>query len=102
MSAALSNITFDRTAGSRSLAAAGQRARSAAFIRGGADMDRSTEQLLGYMMAMVLLIVPTWKIFSRAGLAPSLSFLIFVPGVGVLSAGLVLAIRRWPSLESER
>jgi uncharacterized membrane protein len=59
-------------------------------------------EVLGYVAVMVLLIVPAWRIFSRAGLPPALSCLIFIPYVGVFVAGLVLALRRWPNLESER
>jgi hypothetical protein len=65
-------------------------------------MDPWVEETLGYLVVMVLVIVPAWRVFARAGLAPALSLLVFVPFVGLFIAGVVLALRRWPSLESER
>ena len=43
----------------------------------------------------VLLFYPLWRIFKRAGLSPALSLTIFIPYVGVLISGLVLALSSW-------
>jgi hypothetical protein len=52
----------------------------------------------GYFLAALLLIVPMWRIFRRAGFHPALSLLIFLPGFGFLIAALLLAFRRWPAV----
>ena len=43
----------------------------------------------------VLLLFPVWKIFDRAGLNPKLSLTLFIPFVGMLVAGLILALSEW-------
>ena len=48
----------------------------------------------------VLLLFPAWRIFQRAGLNPTLSFTLFIPIVGMLFAGLVLALSTW-NLQAE-
>jgi hypothetical protein len=56
--------------------------------------------LVGWCILVgVLLLVPAWRIHKRAGLQPSLSLLIFVPYIGVLVSGLVLALSKWPAIE---
>lgn len=49
------------------------------------------------LFAALILIVPLWRIFSRAGLAAAWSLLIFLPFVGALAVLLVLAFSRWPA-----
>jgi len=55
--------------------------------------------LLYHLIVAFLVIVPCWKIFSRAGLTPALSLLIFIPGLGWWIAGAILAFSRWPSVD---
>ena len=43
----------------------------------------------------VLLLVPAWRLFQRAGLPPLLSLLILVPTVGVFVVAGILAFARW-------
>ena len=63
-------------------------------------MDSTAELVLGYMITtLVLLAVPAWRIFARAGLQPGLSLVIFLPILGPPVAALILALRRWPNLE---
>lgn len=61
-------------------------------------MDEQAGALGGYFFSALLLIVPMWRIFRRAGFRPALSLLIFIPGVGLAVAALLLAFRRWPAV----
>jgi hypothetical protein len=53
-----------------------------------------TTIILGFV-----LVYPLWRIFSRTGLTPALSLLIFVPFAGVFIVLAVLAFDRWPATE---
>ena len=57
--------------------------------------------VFGGVVAAVLLLVPLWKIFGKAGFAPAWALLIFLPGIGGLAILLLLAFRRWPETEGE-
>ncbi|WP_255448608.1 hypothetical protein [Telmatospirillum sp. J64-1] len=48
----------------------------------------------------LLLVFPLWRIFRRAGLQPIFSLLVFIPGIGFIAVLLMLALSRWPALES--
>jgi hypothetical protein len=53
-----------------------------------------------YLMYQVLagaifLIFPVWKIFSRAGLRPTMSLTVLIPFIGILIAGLILIFSKW-------
>lgn len=54
------------------------------------------------LLAALLLIVPLWRVFSRAGLNPALSLLVFIPVAGLMAVLLVLALARWPTTEGAR
>ncbi|EMR13917.1 hypothetical protein MPL1_02628 [Methylophaga lonarensis MPL] len=43
----------------------------------------------------LLLQYPAWRIYKRAGLNPTLSLTVLIPGVGMLIAGLILAVSKW-------
>jgi hypothetical protein len=60
-------------------------------------MEEQAQAVGGYFSSVLLLIVPVWRIFRRAGFHPALSLVMFIPGVGILIAALLLAFRRWPS-----
>lgn len=60
------------------------------------------ESLLSGVMTAILLIIPLWRIFARAGLRPALSLLIFIPFAGALICLLILALSRWPATERWR
>jgi hypothetical protein len=60
-------------------------------------MEEQAEDLGGYFFTVLLLIVPVWRIFRRAGFHPALSLLIFLPGFGILIVAALLAFRRWPA-----
>ena len=54
--------------------------------------------LLYHLVVALLVIVPCWKIFQRAGLNPALSLFIFVPVLGWWIAGAILAYSKWPAV----
>ena len=43
----------------------------------------------------IFLLFPSWKIFQRAGLNPTLSLCLFIPVLGVLITGIVLSASKW-------
>jgi hypothetical protein len=45
----------------------------------------------------IIVVIPAWRIFRRAGLNPALSLFIFVPALGGLIVLLMLAFMRWPA-----
>jgi len=47
------------------------------------------------LIAMLILIIPVWKIFGKAGLHPALSLLMFIPVIGTLIVLLILAFADW-------
>ena len=62
-------------------------------------MDDRSVLILEHILWVLLFIVPTWKIFSRAGLRPALSLLMFVPGIGWLIVSLMLSFMKWPAIK---
>jgi hypothetical protein len=55
---------------------------------------------IGHVLFALLLIVPTWRIFVRAGFSGALSLLHLVPFVGFLVIMAILAFSDWPAGES--
>ena len=53
--------------------------------------------IFGWLIAGVLLAVPFFRIFTRAGLNPWWSLLLFLPLLGLFISWLILAISRWKS-----
>jgi hypothetical protein len=51
--------------------------------------------LIGWVIIMVILIIPLWKISQKAGLSGPLSLLTLIPGVGLLIALYVVAFADW-------
>ena len=54
---------------------------------------------LHLLMALVL-IIPTWRICTRAGFSGALSLFHLVPLIGIFIVGGVLAFSDWPSGEA--
>jgi hypothetical protein len=63
-------------------------------------MHHMSERLIVEFLAGLILIVPIWQIFKRAGLSAPLSLLLFVPGVGIVIVTILLAFMRWPAVET--
>lgn len=64
------------------------------------EEDMGGRSLLYIIITTAVVIVPCWKIFSRAGLNPALSLFIFIPVLGWWIAGAILAFSRWPALDA--
>jgi hypothetical protein len=56
--------------------------------------------LLYHLVAGLLAIYPSWKIFERVGLNPALSLFIFLPALGWWIAGAILAFSKWPRMDA--
>ena len=54
--------------------------------------------LVNEIIIAVVLVVPTWRIFRRAGFSGIWSLLLFIPFVGLTIAMLLLAFREWPKV----
>jgi hypothetical protein len=49
----------------------------------------------------IFVVVPFWKIFSRAGFKPVFSLLALIPG-GILILLWVVAFAKWPAFTEEK
>jgi hypothetical protein len=58
--------------------------------------------VLIYVLFSLLLIIPTWRILTRAGFAGALSLFHLVPLVGMLVVLAILAFTTWPAGEARR
>ena len=56
--------------------------------------------VIGHLVLSLLLVIPTWRIFVRAGFSGALSLLHFVPVVGLLVIMAILAFSDWPAGEA--
>jgi len=54
--------------------------------------------LLLILVIALVILVPYWKIFKKAGFAPALSLLMFVPLVNIIML-FFLAFAEWPALK---
>ena len=63
-------------------------------------MDEQSVDPTVVIVLSVLVLIPLWRVFSRAGLAPALSLLVLVPVLGWAIVGLILALSDWPTLRS--
>ena len=52
------------------------------------------------LIAVILLVVPLWKICGRAGFNPALSLIAIIPLLGLLFVGGILAFAEWPVSKS--
>jgi hypothetical protein len=62
-------------------------------------MEMLAGPLVGFVVLVVIALVPLWKIFGKTGMSPWLSLLVFIPGLGGLICVLILAFGRWPALD---
>lgn len=56
--------------------------------------------LIVHVLFALLLIVPTWRIFARAGFSGALSLLHLVPVIGAFVVMAILAFSSWPAGEA--
>jgi hypothetical protein len=55
---------------------------------------------IGHLFLSLLLVIPTWRIFVRAGFSGALSLLHLVPVAGLLVFLAILAFSDWPAGEA--
>ncbi|MDP1838131.1 MAG: hypothetical protein Q8L19_06470 [Reyranella sp.] len=58
--------------------------------------------LIGYLLMLLVLIIPTWRICTRAGFSGALSLFHLVPLIGPFIVMAVLAFSAWPNGEAAR
>jgi hypothetical protein len=56
--------------------------------------------VIGHALVALVLIIPTWRICTRAGFSGALSLLHLVPVVGTLVVMAILAFSDWPAGEA--
>ena len=56
--------------------------------------------LMFIIMMLLFFVIPGWVIFKKTGMAPALSLIAFVPGIGALICVLILAFVDWPIHQS--
>ena len=57
--------------------------------------------LVGYVLWTLVLIIPTWRICTRAGFSGALSLFHLVPLIGSLIVMAILAFSEWPNGEAK-
>ena len=50
-----------------------------------------------YAIFILLIVVPTRRILTRAGFSPLLAFLLLIPGFGFFVILFILTFRPWPN-----
>ena len=56
--------------------------------------------LVTHVLLALVLIIPTWRIFVRAGFSGALSLLHLVPVIGAFVVMAILAFSDWPAGEA--
>ena len=56
---------------------------------------------IGYVIFVILLVFPLWRIFGRTGMNPMLALFLLIPVMGALICVLILALGRWPAIEPD-
>lgn len=54
-------------------------------------------ELFGAIIALALVVVPLWRICTRAGFNGALSLLALIPWLGVSIVGAILSFANWPT-----
>lgn len=54
-------------------------------------------EFFGIIIAMALIIVPLWRICTRAGFNGALSLLAAIPWLGVIIVGAIISFAEWPT-----
>jgi hypothetical protein len=55
-----------------------------------------------HLLTALVLIIPTWRVFARAGFSGALSLFHLVPLIGLFIVMAVLAFSDWPNGEASR
>jgi hypothetical protein len=51
--------------------------------------------VIGSFAFALVVVVPLWRLFERAGLTPALALLVLIPYVGIVLVALILAFSAW-------
>jgi len=54
-----------------------------------------------YLIYVVLIFYPAWRILKRAGLNPAWAYLVFLPGLGPIAVIIILVYSDWPSSKKD-
>ena len=57
---------------------------------------------IGHLLVALVLIIPTWRICTRAGFSGALSLFHLVPVIGSFIVMAVLAFSSWPNGEAQQ
>jgi hypothetical protein len=52
---------------------------------------------VNFVVMAILLLIPAWRIFGKAGLEPAFALVIFIPFAGPLIAMAILVFANWPN-----
>lgn len=63
-------------------------------------MDAISQEIFRQFVLGLLLVIPAWRICTRAGLPSAVGLLVFVPYAGYLVLSTILAFKVWPALTS--
>lgn len=55
---------------------------------------------MAYLIAILLIVVPLWRICDRTGHWPALSLVAGIPVIGLLIVAGILAFSEWPAANS--
>lgn len=58
-------------------------------------------ELFGSLIAIALVVVPLWRIFTRTGRSGFWSLLAIIPGIGQAAAALIWGYGSWPRFEGD-
>ncbi len=51
--------------------------------------------VIGSFAFALVVIIPLWRVFERAGLAPALALIVLAPYVGIVVVAMILAFAAW-------
>jgi hypothetical protein len=58
--------------------------------------------VIGWLVLMLLIIIPTWKICTRAGYSGAVALFHLLPFIGSLIVLAILGLGTWPNGEARR
>jgi hypothetical protein len=65
-------------------------------------MSIQVDELGIYVFLVFVLIVPVWRMFRRAGLAPAWSLLMLLPMIGIPIVVWMFAFSKWPAVHGSQ
>lgn len=74
--------------------------KAAAWILGAGVVVLVLGVIMYFVIMVLALVIPTWRICNRAGYSGAMSLLHLIPGVGTLIVFAILAFGTWPNGEA--